>query len=43
MDLVAEWDQVQPPWWQEKKDKVMNRSLHAGFVMVQHKIVSLLG
>jgi hypothetical protein len=41
MDPVAERDQVRAAWWQEKQDKVVdrsrcrvvahNRSLHAGF------------
>jgi hypothetical protein len=53
MDPVAERDQVRAAWWQEKIDEVMDRSrcrveahdrsLHAGFVAVHHKIVELLG
>jgi hypothetical protein len=53
MDPVAGWGQARPAWWQEKQDKVIDRSrcrvvahdgsLHAGFAAVHHKIVGLLG
>jgi hypothetical protein len=45
--------QVRAAWWQEKQDKVVDRSrcrvtahdrnLHAGFAAVHHKTVGLLG
>jgi hypothetical protein len=44
---------VRAAWWQEKQDKVVNKSrcrlaahdqsLHTGFAVVQHKTVELLG
>jgi hypothetical protein len=53
MDLVAGRDQVRAAWWQEKQDKVVDRSrcrvaahyrsLHVGFAAVRHKTIRLLG
>jgi hypothetical protein len=53
MDLVAGRDQVRAAWWQEKQDKVVDRSrcrvaahdrsLHVGFAAVRHKTIGLLG
>jgi hypothetical protein len=53
MDPVTERDQVRAAWWQEKQDKVVDksrcrvavhdRSLHAGFAVVHHKTVGSLG
>jgi hypothetical protein len=53
MDPVAERDQVQAAWWQEKQDEVVDRSwsrvvvhdqsLGAEFAEVHHKTVGLLG
>jgi hypothetical protein len=49
----GQWGQVRAAWWQEKQDEVVdrsrcrvavhNRSLHAGFAVVQYKTVRLLG
>jgi hypothetical protein len=53
MDPVAQQDQVQAAWWQEKQGEVVDRSqcrvtihdqsLHTGFVAVHHKTIELLG
>jgi hypothetical protein len=53
MDPMAEPDQVRAAWWQEKQDEVIGMSwcrvaahdqrLHAGFAVVHHKTIGLLG
>jgi hypothetical protein len=53
MNPVAERSYVRAALWQKKQDEVLdqsrcrvaahNRSLHAGFVVVHHKTIGLLG